>query len=47
MNETKENSSDFIMLPTVDFCFRELMKNPKVRAGFVAALLDLPPSGVV
>lgn len=31
MNErTNEN---FIMLPTVDFCFKELMQNPKVRKG--------------
>ena len=29
----------FIMLPTVDFCFKELMKNSKVRKGFIAALL--------
>lgn len=46
MNEPRENSNEFIMLPTVDFCFRELMKNAKVRTGFVAALLDLPPSEV-
>ena len=28
------------MLPTVDFCFKELMKNPKVRRGFIAALSE-------
>ena len=33
----------FIMLPTVDCCFKELMENPKVRKGFVAALLKLDP----
>ena len=27
----KRNSENFIMLPTVDFCFKELMQNPKVR----------------
>ena len=29
------NNDNFIMLPTVDFCFKELMKNPKVRKGFL------------
>ena len=24
---SKENQEDFIMLPTVDFCFKELMQN--------------------
>lgn len=28
MEKMKDN---FIMLPTVDFCFKELMQNPKVR----------------
>ena len=40
---TKDN---FIMLPTVDFCFKELMQNPKVRKGFISALLDLSPDEV-
>ena len=31
------------MLPTVDFCFKELMKNEKVRKGFIAALLNENP----
>ena len=35
----KRNNDNFIMLPTVDFCFKELMKNPKVRKGFVGAIL--------
>ncbi|WP_346911236.1 Rpn family recombination-promoting nuclease/putative transposase [Faecalicatena orotica] len=34
------------MLPTVDFCFKELMQNPKVRKGFISALLDLSPNEV-
>ncbi|RHR21784.1 Rpn family recombination-promoting nuclease/putative transposase, partial [Clostridium sp. AF19-22AC] len=38
--------SNFIMLPTVDFCFKELMQNPKVRKGFISALLNLPPEDV-
>ncbi|RHR21870.1 hypothetical protein DWX43_22930 [Clostridium sp. AF19-22AC] len=36
----------FIMLPTVDFCFKELMQNPKVRKGFISALLNLSPDEV-
>lgn len=40
------NDEDFIMLPTVDFCFKELMQNPSVRKGFIAALLDVPPEKI-
>ena len=42
----KEKKNDFIMLPTVDFCFKELMQNPTVRQGFIAALLGVPPEEV-
>ena len=28
--ERNTNNDNFIMLPTVDFCFKELMQNPKV-----------------
>ena len=42
--EQKEDT--FIMLPTIDFCFKELMQNPKVRLGFIAALLNVPPEGI-
>ena len=45
-NENAENNNNFIMLPTVDFCFKELMKNPKVRKGFVAAILGKSPETV-
>lgn len=41
---TKDN---FIMLPTVDFCFRELMQNAKVRKGFIAALLKVRPEDII
>lgn len=34
-----EQKEEFIMLPTVDFCFKELMQNEKVRQGILAALL--------
>ena len=37
---------NFIMLPTVDFCFKELMQNPKVRKGFISALLNISPDEV-
>ena len=45
-NADAECSDNFIMLPTVDFCFKELMKNPKVRKGFVAAILGKEPETV-
>ncbi len=34
------------MLPTVDFCFKELMKNQKVRKGFIAAILGKQPNEI-
>ena len=43
MTEAKEK---FIMLPTVDVCFKALMNNPKVRKGFIAALLKREPETV-
>lgn len=43
MEKKKDN---FIMLPTVDFCFKELMQNPKVRKGFIAALLNKHPEEI-
>ncbi len=42
----KYSKENFIMLPTVDFCFKELMRNPKVRRGFIAAVLGKDPSEV-
>ena len=45
-NADAENNDNFIMFPTVDFCFKELMKNPKVRKGFVAAILGKEPETV-
>ncbi len=43
-NERKDDN--FIMLPTVDFCFKGLMNNPKVRKGFIAALLKKDPETI-
>ena len=42
----KDNNDNFIMLPTVDFCFKELMKNQKVRKGFIAAILGKHPKEI-
>lgn len=41
-----KKDDNFIMLPTVDFCFAGLMENPKVRKGFVAAILKVPPEKI-
>ncbi|HJA65519.1 MAG TPA: Rpn family recombination-promoting nuclease/putative transposase [Candidatus Mediterraneibacter cottocaccae] len=42
----KNEHDNFIMLPTVDFCFKELMQNPKVRKGFIAAVLGKDPVSI-
>ena len=42
----ERNDDNFIMLPTVDFCFKGLMNNPKVRKGFIAALLKKDPETI-
>ena len=34
------------MSPTVDICFKELMQNPKVRKGMVAAILGKDPDEI-
>ena len=39
---SKEKQEDFIMLPTVDFCFKELMQNDNIRKNIIAALLNVP-----
>ena len=44
-NEAKK-TDNFIMLPTVDFCFKELMQDEKVRKGLIAALLNVDPTEV-
>ena len=43
---SKEKQEDFIMLPTVDFCFEELMQNDNIRKNIIAALLNVPSSEV-
>ena len=46
--KVQKNRTDyeFIMLPTVDFCFKELMRNEKVRKGIIAALLGVRPEEI-
>lgn len=36
----KNENDNFIMLPIVDFCFKELMQNPKVRKGVYIQILS-------
>lgn len=36
------NNDDFIMSPKVDFAFKEIMFNDKVRKGFLSAVLGIP-----
>ena len=40
------DEDSFIMLPTVDFCFKELMHNETVRKGIIAAILNIHPDEV-
>lgn len=42
----KRETEEFIMSPTVDICFKELMQNPKVRKGMVAAILGKDPDEI-
>ena len=46
MTQETQNREEFIMLPTVDFCFKELMQNAKVRQGMIAALLGVEPEKI-
>lgn len=41
-----KKDDNFIMLPTVDFCLKELMNNSKVRKGFIAAILRKDPKEI-
>ena len=42
----QKKPDNFIMLPTVDFCFKELMQDEKVRKGMIAALLNVNPQEI-
>jgi len=39
--------SDFLMKPKIDFAFKEIMMNEKVRVGFLSAVLKLNPADIV
>ena len=41
-----KKADNFIMLPTVDFCFKELMQDARVRKGLIAALLNVIPKEI-
>lgn len=45
-NTVIQKKDDFIMLPTSDFCFKELMQNSKVRKGIISALLGITPEEI-
>lgn len=50
MEKKKETENrvteDFIMRPTVDFCFKELMQNDQVRKAMIAAVLGRKPEEI-
>ena len=45
-NNPDDKQDDFIMLPIVDFCFKELMYNENIRRNIIAALLNIRPEEV-
>ena len=40
------SEEEFIMKPYIDWCFKELMRNPNTRRGFIAELLELSPEQI-
>ncbi len=40
------NQEYFIMSPKVDFAFKEIMNNDKVRKGFISAVLNIPVTDI-
>lgn len=48
VNHTADKLKEkFIMSPTVDFCFKELMSNEKVRKGLISAFLNVKPEDIL
>ncbi len=43
----KEKTTQFLMKPKVDFCFKELMEDEEVRNAFLAAVLGINVEDVV
>lgn len=47
-NHTADKKTEtFLMCPTVDFCFKELMRNEKVRKGLIAAFINSKPEDIL
>lgn len=44
--KNKITEPEFIMLPSVDFCFQELMEDETIRRGFISAILDVSPEEI-
>lgn len=45
--ETKKQEEKFLMLPSVDFCFQELMEDKEILKGFCGAILRVAPEEIV
>lgn len=43
---TTKTNDNFLMSPTVDYCFKELLAYPEIRKGFVAAILNKSPEEI-
>ena len=41
-----KQETDFIMLPKIDFCFKELMIDSEIRNGFLATVLEIAPKEI-
>lgn len=42
----KATKDPFLMSPTVDYCFKELLAYQEIRRGFVAAILNKNPEDI-
>ena len=40
-NNINKNNNNYIMLPKVDYCFKEIMKDEYVLKGFLSAVLNI------
>lgn len=45
-SQERIENKEFLMSPKVDFCFKELMQNAKVRRGIIGALLGKSPEEI-
>ena len=44
--EKQNQEQKFIMLPSVDFCFQELMEDKEILRGFCGAILQVSPEEI-